>query len=411
MRRHKRRPCLLSLGCILAAVSLLCGVQVAAADNVPVPTRSDNDAATRRGFDHFYNLEYDKAIREFEAAQQAHPDDPFAVNHTLAAVTFKELYRIGALDTEAYASDNFLTRKLAVPLDPKVQARVKQLSDQALALEQARLDKNPNDVDALYARGITRGLRATYMGLAEKAWFAALRSTVGARHDHERVLELDPHYTDAKAVVGLHLYVVGSVNWPTRVAASIVGISGNQQRGLDYLRQASAGAHSEVASDAQIILALFLRREQKYDEALQVVGRLQTQFARNFLMATEYAHLLNAAGHGQAAIAAYRKVMAGCRSNAYSSCRIEVPAYGLGEALRGQRQYQEAAEAYELAASSSTTDPDLRQKATLAAGQMYDVLQKRDTALEKYRAVVAANSASGSAELARHYMKEAYKSP
>jgi tetratricopeptide (TPR) repeat protein len=411
MRPHQRRPYFLSLGCIVAAVSLLCGLQAAAADNVPVPTRSDNDAATRKGFDYFYNLEYDKAVREFEAAQQAHPDDPFAVNHTLAGVVFKELYRIGALDTEAYASDNFLTRKLAAPLDPKVQARVKQLTDQALALEQARLDKNPNDADALYARGITRGLRATYMGLAEKAWFAALRSTVGARHDHERVLELDPKYTDAKVVVGTHLYVVGSLSWPTRVAASIVGISGNRQKGLDYLREASTGAHSEVASDAQIILALFLRREQNYNEALQVVARMQTEFTRNFLVATEYAHLLNAAGHGQEAITAYRKVMAGCHANAYSSCRIEVPAYGLGEALRGQRQYQEAAEAYELAASSSTTDPDLRQKATLAAGQMYDVLQKRDTALEKYRAVVAANSISGSAELARHYMKEAYKSP
>ncbi len=411
MKPYQRLLSFLSLGCICVATGFWCQGSVAAADVPPVPTRADNDAATRKGFEFFYNLEYDKAIREFEAAQQAHPNDPFAVNHTLEGVVFKELYRTGALDTEAYASDNFLTKKLAAPLDPKVRDRVKQLSDQSLALSQARLDKDPNDVDALYARGVTRGMRATYMGLAEKAWFAALRSTVGARHDHERVLELDTKYTDAKVVVGTDLYVVGSLNWPTRVAASIAGISGNKQKGLDYLRQASTEAHSEVASDAQIILALFLRREQKYDEALQVVARMQAEFTRNFLVATEYAHLLNAAGHGPQAIVAYRKVLAGCRSNAYSSCRVEVPAYGLGEALRGQRQYEEAAEAYELAASSSTTDPNLRQKATLAAGQMYDVLQKRDTALEKYRAVVAENSTTGSAELARHYIKEAYRSP
>ena len=104
----------------------------------------------------------------------------------------RELYRIGALDTEAYAADSFLTKKHPEPTDPKVHDRVKQLSDQALALSQAQLDKNPNNVDALYARGITRGLRATYMGMGEKAWFAALRSAVSARHDHERVLELDP---------------------------------------------------------------------------------------------------------------------------------------------------------------------------------------------------------------------------
>jgi tetratricopeptide (TPR) repeat protein len=393
----------------------LCCIAVASpglsqAAPAPVPTRSDNDAATRRGFDYFYNLEYDKSLREFEASQQAHPDDPFAVNHVLSTVIFKELYRIGALDTEAYAADSFLTKKHPEPLDPKARERIKQLSVQALALSQAQLDKDPNNVDALYARGITRGLRATYMGMGEKAWFAALRSAVSARHDHERVLELDPKYVDAKLLVGTDLYIIGSLSWPAKVAASVVGISGNKQKGLEYLREVVAGAHSEVASDGKIVLALFLRREQKYDEVLKLVSGMQTEFPRNFLVASEYAHLMNAAGHGQEAIAAYRKVLAGCRSNAYAGCRIEVPAYGLGEALRGQREYQDAAEAYDLSASHGN-DPELRQKATLAAGQMYDVLQKREAALEKYRTVIAEDSSSDAAGLARRYMKQAYKSP
>ena len=42
---------------------------------------------------------------------------------------------------------------------------------------------------------------------------------------------------------------------------------------------------------------------------------------------------------------------------------------------------------------------------------MYDLLQKRDAALEKYRTVIAENSGSGAADLARHYMKQAYKTP
>ena len=409
MKPYSRVICLLTFCCCIAGTVAVCADTAAPAGATPVPTRSDNDAATRKGFDHFYNLEYDKAIREFETAQQAHPDDPFAVNHLLSGVIFKELLRIGALDTEAYAGDTFLDKR-AAPLDPKVRERVKQLTDQSLALSQARLDKNPNDVDALYARGITRGLRATYMGIAEKTWFAALRSALAARHDHERVLELDPKYLDAKVVVGTHLYIVGSLSWPAKVAASVVGISGSKQKGLDDLREAVAGAHSEVADDAKIVLALFLRREQKYDEALKVVASMQAAFSRNFLVAAEYAHLMNAAGHGQDAIAAYRKVLAGCHSNAYSYCHIEVPAYGLGEALRGQHEFADAAEAYDLAANSGK-DIELRQKATLAAGQMYDMLEKRDTALEKYRAVIAENSGSPSADLARRYMKQAYKSP
>ena len=102
MKPYQRVLCILSLGCLWAA-GLRTGAAGAAADSSACPTRAENDAATRKGFDDFYNLEYDKAIREFEVAQQAHPNDPFAVNHTLEAVIFKELFRIGALDTEAYA--------------------------------------------------------------------------------------------------------------------------------------------------------------------------------------------------------------------------------------------------------------------------------------------------------------------
>ena len=104
MKPYRLYFCLLVLGCMAVA-----GRGLSQSASGPVPVRSDNDPATRKGFDYFYNLEYDKAVREFEATQKAHPDDPFAVNHVLAGVIFGELYRIGARDTEAYAADSFLT--------------------------------------------------------------------------------------------------------------------------------------------------------------------------------------------------------------------------------------------------------------------------------------------------------------
>ena len=61
---------------------------------------------------------------------------------------------------------------------------------------------------------------------------------------------------------------------------------------------------------------------------------------------------------------------------------MEFAAFGLGESLRGQREYAQAADAYELAASSAK-DAEQRQKATLSAGEMYDLLQKRDNCAGK----------------------------
>ncbi len=115
------------------------------------------------------------------------------------------------------------------------------------------------------------------MGMGEKAWLSGVKAAIAARRDHERVLELDPGYVDAKLVVGVHNYVIGSMSWPLRVSASIVGIGGNKRKGLDMLRQV-ANAGSLASPDAKIALALFLRREQAYDEALRLVQGMNATY-------------------------------------------------------------------------------------------------------------------------------------
>ncbi len=371
--------------------------------------RAANDPLTRTAMEHFYNMEYDKAIQQFEEVVQQHPEDPFAVNHLASTVMWKELYRIGALDTELYAKDAFIDSRENAP-DPKVRLQLKTLLDRAQTLAEKRLQTNPNDTDALFARGITRGMRATYMGMVDKAWFAALRSTVGARHDHERVLELDPNYTDAKFIVGVHNYVMGSLPWAVKVAASVIGISGNRQKGLQYLFEASKSG-PETSVDARIALSLFLRREQRYKEAIELVAELMREYPRNYLAALEHANLLNAAGHGPEAIAAYRQLLRDGKNGRFVNPRLEQAAWGLGEALRGQRDFAGAAQAYDSIPAFRDVDPELQSRGTLAAGEMYDLMNERDTALKKYHAVITSASNSPQAELARKRLKKPYQMP
>jgi tetratricopeptide (TPR) repeat protein len=371
------------------------------------PTYHLNDAATRAGYEHFYNLEYDKAVKDFDRVVEEHPDDPFAINHLLSAELFGELYRIGALDTELYAKNSFLDKK-KYPIDPKAQERIKQLTARSLAICEQRLKANPNDVDALYARGVVRGNRALYIGLIDKAWFAALRSAIGARRDHERVLELNPNYSDAKLIVGVHNYIMGSVPWTVKVAAAVLGLGGSKTRGIQYLYDA-VNAKGEASVDAKVALALFLRREERYPEALTLVGSLVEAYPRNFLYGLEQALLFNAAGHAPEAIAAYRKLLAEGKEGKFPGARLEMATYGLGEALRGQKDYASAADAFESVKDYPKADPEQRQKADLAAGEMYDVLLKRDIALKKYQAVIAADGSSERADLARRHIKQPYR--
>jgi hypothetical protein len=370
------------------------------------PVTPANDTTTRRGFDHFYNMEYDKAIKDFESVAEKHPNDPFPTNYLLSAVLFKELYRVGALNSEAYASDNFLSARAKKPLDPNAQKRVKDLIARTETLTAEKLAKNPNDTDALYARGVARGMRSTYMGMGEKAWLASVRSALAARRDHERVLELDPKYVDAKMIVGIHNYIIGSLNWAVRTAVTVVSVGGSKTKGLDYLRDVSK-SNTVATTDAKIALALFLRREQKYQEALDLVRGMTEQYQRSFLMAQEYGDLLNAAGHGKEAIAQYQSILANCKKNFYPLPEPEHAAYGLGVSARGQREFQLAAEAFDLAANTPGAELTFVDKSNLAAGQMYDLLQKRDVAVKRYQAAAASNG--DSADDARRYIRQSYK--
>jgi tetratricopeptide (TPR) repeat protein len=380
--------------------------QGASAKASPSPFRP-HDALNAAAFDRFYNLDYDRAVQDFERVVEKYPEDAFAVNHLLTGVLFRELYRMGALNSGDYANDSFVNTA-HTPADPKAKVQIKNLVDRALRLEQKLLDANSNDVDALYARGVTRAQFATYTALIERAWFSALRNAVGARHDHERVLELAPGYSDAKLVVGAHNYVLGSLPWAVKVGAAMVGLGGNREKGLEYLKQCAA-AGGEASIDAKVLLMLFLRREHQYDEALQLNRELAGRFPQSSLLALEEGNLLRVSNKLAEAATVYRKVWQAGKEGRYPGQHYETAANGLGDLLRSQKDYQGAAAAYDLVSTAPQADPVIKQKASLSAGEMYDLLKKRELAMKKYEEVIAVNSSNGPADSARKFMKDAYR--
>jgi tetratricopeptide (TPR) repeat protein len=366
-----------------------------------------HDALADAAFAHFYNMEYDRSIAEFEKFLDRHPNDPAAVNHLLSVVLMRELYRMGAMNTGEYSNDSFIGQAHRTA-DPKVKDRIKQLVNRAQDLEEQELKANPKNVDALYARGVTRAQFALYTALVERAWFSALRNAVGARKDHERVLELDPNYVDAKLVVGTHNYVLGSLPWSVKAAVALVGLSGTKEKGFEYLHEVAASS-GENSVDAKVVLALFLRREHLYDEARGLMHELGARYPGNYLFPLEEANLLRSSGHPEEAAAAYRTVWQKGREGKYGNLHYEIASWGLGELLRSQKDYSGAATAFEQVTQLADPDPETLQKANLAAGEMYDLLQKRDLAMKKYEAVLAENGSTPPAEAARKHIREAYR--
>ena len=392
---------------LTAVILLLLAQFCLAADPTASNPLRPADPLNQAAFEHYYNFDQDAAIQDFEKILARHPDDPFAVNHLLSAVQMRELYRMGAMNSGEYSNDNFIGVAHR-PADPAQKERIKQLVERAKKLENDELARNPDNVDMLYARGVTRGQFALYTALIERAWFSALRNAVGARRDHERVLELDPNYTDAKLVVGAHNYVMGNLPLAVKVAVALVGLTGNKEKGLEYLNDAYHG-NGETSVDAGIVLMVFLRRERRYDEALQIARALGPRFPRNYLLPLEEANLLRESGKKSEAEERYRWIWQNGREGKYGNLHYEIAAIGLGDLLRSEKKYQAAAAAYELVSGVAGADPELLQKANLGAGEMYDQLQQRDLAVKKYEAVVATNGGNAVADTARKRMKDAYR--
>src|SRR5205814_5703639 len=280
------------------------------------------DPLNTQAFEHFYDMEYERSIPEFTQILQRHADDADAVNHLLNAVLFAELYRIGALNAGEYANDSFVNAAHR-PADKRACEQIKSLVQRPRAMEERRITANPKDVAGFYARGVTKAQFATYTALIEPAWFSALRNAVGARHDHEKVLELDPHNLDAKLIVGAHNYVVGNLPWGVKAASSMIGLGGSKEKGLEYLQAAAAG-NTETSIDAKIVLVVFLRRERRFDEGLQILRELQPKYPHDVLFALEEGNQLRAKGQLQEAETVYRKVWQDGLNGRYSGLHYEI---------------------------------------------------------------------------------------
>ena len=369
----------------------------------------NRDPQVREAYEHFYNLDYPGAVERFERIHEAHPGDPQATALLLNALIFQELYRLDMLDTTFYANDGFLTGRHATEEDPATRDRILGLADEAIREADARIANNPNDVEALFARGWVRSLKCAYIAMVERGFGAGFRLATKAKDDEERVLQLDPDYVDAKLVTGVYQYVVGALPWPFKLMIGFAGITGSKTRGLEMLND--AGNRGVITSiESRTVIALFLRREAKYKEAIEVVRGLKNLYPRDFLFCLEEANLRKDAGEGMVAVEVYKEIIAESnRPGYFAQAQLELAYFGLGDALRGQRHFKEAAQAYEKAAGTRNVGPELKIRSLLSAGECHDMEGERQLAVKDYQAAIDAGPNTSRADTARKHLRNPFR--
>jgi tetratricopeptide (TPR) repeat protein len=370
----------------------------------------DQSPAADEGFAHFYNLEYDEAVASFEKAIAQNPSSPDLHNHLAQALIFREMFRDGALESELVSGTNSFLRRPKLNPTPEIEKRILDEIAGAMALGDARLKANPNDTAALYALGISYGLRSNYHWVVKKAWHDSLKDATAARKLHNRISALEPNNVDARLVQGLHDYIVGSLPWTWRTLGFLIGIHGDKEKGIQTVQDvARHGKLNKV--DAEIFLGVLYRRENRPGQAVPLVKDLIRRYPRNFLLRLELAQMYSMGGDGAAGLDALQEVIRLKQSHApgFDHLAWEKVYYQQGSIQFWYNDLDHSLENLQkVTARADEVDLNTGALAWLRMGQIYDMKHRRPEALDAYRKAIACAPQTQAAQDARKHLATPY---
>jgi hypothetical protein len=257
-----------------------------------IADRSSNSPLDQ-GFAGLYNLDFEGAEKDFAAWEQEHPDDPIGPVSEAAGLLFSEFNRLGVLEAQFYENDKAFFGRPRLAPDPALRANFQADIDRAETLARARLAKDSNDRDGLFALTLCAGLQADYAALIEKKNLASLRFTKEASTSGRQLLAVCHDCYDALLATGFSKYIIGSMSAPVRWVLSLDGLPADKHGGIADLQITAERGHY-LAPFARILLSIAYVREKDRTRALELLNALHDEFPGNTLFPREISRLQNA---------------------------------------------------------------------------------------------------------------------
>ena len=251
--------------------------------------RAQLDTLRAEGYEALYNLDYQSARKRFQKMIEIAPDNPVGPQCYASSLWLEQLNQAWELKATLYSEDAYASEKPSV--DRRQVEEFRKWTRRTKTLSEARLRKDPRDVEALYFLGAAEGLEAAYAAGVEKRFMAALRSASSSVDHHQEVLKLAPDFHDAELTIGLQNYVIGSLPLPLKMIAATMGVRGSKKRGLETLERVSR--EGQWARDvARVLLIDLYKREKRWNDAIKMAHDLSEKYPRNYLFRLQMADAL-----------------------------------------------------------------------------------------------------------------------
>ena len=410
---------------LIVLALLLVTVAVEAQQPQTNPAASDNaklDSLRKSGVEALYNLDYEKAQKDFREIVQLYPNHPAGPQLLAARVWIKTLYESRRLQSTLYSSESFYSSG-DDKVDQKVIAEFRNLTREARRLAETRLKQNPKDQEALYWLGAEEGLKASFEEAVERRHFAALKDGNDSVDHHRDLLKLDPNAIDAGITVGLYEYVVGSLPLPIKVVAGITGFRGSKKKGLAMIERVAAEGNW-ARDDARTLLIVLYTREKRFNDVLAQARELSAKYPRNYLFRLEAADALVSQAEVErkkknieAAVKAEREAFATFEDLLHDrtvrdtvSRALDLVHFKYGEVLLTAGEGEHAAKEFLAATRVEHAEPTLVTMAHLYAARAFDLAGKREDALSQYREVLTRPDIYAAHEEAKKGLRQPFKS-
>lgn len=229
---------------------------------VPASAQGDKfDSLAAMGVRQIYSIKFEQAEKTFRALIADYPDHP-AGRFFLAMIDWWKI--LINPDDESY--DEIFFQKL---------------EDVIYQCDQI-LDKNPDDVDALFFKGGSIGFRGRLRSLRE-SWLKAADDGREALPIVERASNLDPDNKDVQLGFGIYNYYASVIpeEYPLLKPLMIFFPSGDKQKGLSELENTAEYGKYAKFEARYFLMTIYYNYENNPFKAFEYAERLSKEFPDN----------------------------------------------------------------------------------------------------------------------------------
>jgi len=356
---------------------------------------SSVDARIQRGIDHVYNIEFDQADKDFDEVVRLMPDHP--IGYFFLAMT--EWWRIlSNFDDESRDKEYYA------------------MLDKVVEVCDKRLEKNENDVGALFFKGGAVGFRGR-LRANRGAWLAAANDGLVALPAIRKANKLEPGNNDVLLGIGMYNYYADVIpgQYPIVKPLMLFLPGGDKKKGLEQLELAAQKAKYAKIEAMYFLLQTYFTYEKQYVRSLELARELSAKYPKNPLFLRMYGRCYVSMGYWAEAFRIFTQVEERYRTHqpGYDVYDGREAYYYIGrqyfltgkldQALQNMYLCDELSRKIDKSGASG-----FMSMANLTIGEIYDLQKKRGSALAQYQKVLDMNEYENTHKDAHRYMDKPY---